>query len=142
MFHQGKFTKVIHEDEKSLLTCNDGVTIQASMVLDATGFSKCLVHCDKPYNLEVEEHPSNGDKMRFALKNNFELKERNGRIPTFLYAKPFSSNMIFLEETSLVAQPGLPMKDIQEMMAARLKHLGIKVKSIEEDEHCVIPMGG
>ncbi|KAM1079706.1 hypothetical protein EV1_014319 [Malus domestica] len=55
---------------------------------------------------------------------------------------PFSSNRIFLEETSLVARPGLPMKDIQERMAARLKHLGIKVKSIEKDEHCVIPTGG
>jgi lycopene beta-cyclase len=27
-------------------------------------------------------------------------------------------------------------------MVARLRHLGIKVKSIEEDERCVIPMGG
>ncbi|KAM0981316.1 hypothetical protein TB2_014108 [Malus domestica] len=157
-FHQAKVTKVIHEEEKSLLTCNDGVTIQASVVLDATGFSRCLVQYDKPYNpgyqvaygilAEVEEHPFDVDKMLFMdwrdshLNNNIELKERNGRIPTFLYAMPFSSNRIFLEETSLVARPGLPMKDIQERMAARLKHLGIKVKSIEEDEHCVIPMGG
>lgn len=68
--------------------------------------------------------------------------ERNSRIPTFLYAMPFSSDRIFLEETSLVARPGLSMEDIQERMEARLRHLGIKVKSIEEDEHCVIPMGG
>ncbi|KAK4345998.1 hypothetical protein RND71_036174 [Anisodus tanguticus] len=55
---------------------------------------------------------------------------------------PFSSNRIFLEETSLVARPGLRMDNIQERMVARLSHLGIKVKSIEEDERCVIPMGG
>ncbi|KAF7145753.1 hypothetical protein RHSIM_Rhsim04G0109400 [Rhododendron simsii] len=157
-FHQAKVIKVIHEESKSLLICNDGVTIQAAVVLDATGFSRCLVQYDKPYNpgyqvaygilAEVEEHPFDVNKMVFMdwrdshLDNNRELKERNSRIPTFLYAMPFSSNRIFLEETSLVARPGLSMEDIQERMEARLRHLGIKVKSIEEDEHCVIPMGG
>ncbi|KAJ7976663.1 Lycopene beta-cyclase [Quillaja saponaria] len=157
-FHQAKVVKIIHEEAKSMLICSDGVTVQASVVLDATGFSRCLVQYDKPYNpgyqvaygilAEVEEHPFDVDKMLFMdwrdshLDSNMELKERNSKIPTFLYAMPFSSNRIFLEETSLVARPGLPMKDIQERMVARLKHLGINVKSIEEDEHCVIPMGG
>ncbi|XP_062117948.1 lycopene beta cyclase, chloroplastic/chromoplastic-like [Humulus lupulus] len=157
-FHQAKVIKVIHEESKSFLICNDGVTIQASVVLDATGFSRCLVQYDKPYNpgyqvaygilAEVDGHPFDVDKMVFMdwrdshLNNNIELKERNSKIPTFLYAMPFSSNKIFLEETSLVARPGLPMRDIQERMVARLRHLGINVKSIEEDEHCVIPMGG
>ncbi|KAL9331500.1 hypothetical protein ACSQ67_001110 [Phaseolus vulgaris] len=157
-FHQAKVIKIIHEDTKSLLICNDGVTVQATVVLDATGFSRCLVQYDKPYNpgyqvaygilAEVDEHPYDVDKMLFMdwrdshLDNDKELKQRNSRIPTFLYAMPFSSTKIFLEETSLVARPGLRMEDIQERMVARLKHLGIRVKSIEEDEHCVIPMGG
>lgn len=157
-FHQAKVIKVIHEESKSLIICNDGVTIQASVVLDATGFSRCLVQYDKPYNpgyqvaygilAEVEEHPFDVDKMVFMdwrdshLNGNMELKERNSKIPTFLYAMPFSKNRIFLEETSLVARPGVAMKDIQERMVARLRHLGINVKSIEEDEHCLIPMGG
>lgn len=157
-FHQAKVIKVIHEESKSLLICNDGVTVQASVVLDATGFSRCLVQYDKPYNpgyqvaygilAEVDEHPFDVDKMVFMdwrdshLRNNAELKERNDKIPTFLYAMPFSENRIFLEETSLVARPGLQMDDIKERMVARLRHLGIKVRSIEEDEHCVIPMGG
>ncbi|KAI4386551.1 hypothetical protein MLD38_004478 [Melastoma candidum] len=157
-FHQAKVIKVIHEESKSLIICNDGVTVQASVVLDATGFARCLVKYDKPYNpgyqvaygilAEVEEHPFDVDKMVFMdwrdshLKDDAELKERNARIPTFLYAMPFSSNRIFLEETSLVARPGLAMEDIQQRMIARLRHLGIKVKMIEEDERCVIPMGG
>lgn len=157
-FHQAKVIKVIHEETKSLLICNDGVTVQATVVLDATGFSRSLVQYDKPYNpgyqvaygivAEVEEHPFDVDKMLFMdwrdshLNNNAELKERNSKIPTFLYAMPFSSDRIFLEETSLVARPGLKMEDIQERMVCRLRHLGIKVKSIEEDERCVIPMGG
>ncbi|OVA04091.1 Lycopene cyclase-type [Macleaya cordata] len=157
-FHQAKVIKVIHEESKSLLICNDGVTVQATVVLDATGFSRCLVQYDKPYNpgyqvaygilAEVEEHPFDVDKMLFMdwrdshLNSKQELKEKNSKIPTFLYAMPFSSNRIFLEETSLVARPGVSMEDIQERMVLRLKHLGINVKSIEEDERCVIPMGG
>nr|QSQ68576.1 chloroplastic lycopene beta cyclase [Puya raimondii] len=157
-FHQAKVVKVVHEESKSMLICNDGVTVEAAVVLDATGFSRSLVQYDKPYNpgyqvaygilAEVEEHPFDLDKMLFMdwrdshLTNGSELKRRNERIPTFLYAMPFSSTRIFLEETSLVARPGLTMEDIQERMVARLRHLGIKVKSIEEDERCVIPMGG
>lgn len=157
-FHQAKVIKVIHEETKSMLICDDGVTVQAAVVLDATGFSRCLVQYDKPYNpgyqvaygilAEVEGHPFDLDKMVFMdwrdshLNSNMELKERNRQIPTFLYAMPFSSDRIFLEETSLVARPGLRMEDIQERMVARLRHLGIRVKSIEEDERCIIPMGG
>lgn len=157
-FHQSRVTNVIHEESKSTVVCSDGLKIQAAVVLDATGFSRCLVQYDKPYNpgyqvaygilAEVDSHPFDVDKMLFMdwrdshLDNSPELKERNRRLPTFLYAMPFSSNRIFLEETSLVARPGLRMDDIQERMVARLKHLGINVKSVEEDEHCVIPMGG
>ncbi|AEE74875.1 lycopene cyclase [Arabidopsis thaliana] len=157
-FHQSKVTNVVHEEANSTVVCSDGVKIQASVVLDATGFSRCLVQYDKPYNpgyqvaygivAEVDGHPFDVDKMVFMdwrdkhLDSYPELKERNSKIPTFLYAMPFSSNRIFLEETSLVARPGLRMEDIQERMAARLKHLGINVKRIEEDERCVIPMGG
>nr|ACT78995.1 lycopene beta cyclase [Narcissus pseudonarcissus]ATG32096.1 lycopene beta-cyclase [Chloroplast transformation vector pAXT] len=157
-FHQATVVKAMHEEEKSYLICSDGVTIDARVVLDATGFSRCLVQYDKPYNpgyqvaygilAEVEEHPFDVDKMVFMdwrdshLNGKAELNERNAKIPTFLYAMPFSSNRIFLEETSLVARPGLKMEDIQERMVARLNHLGIRIKSIEEDERCVIPMGG
>nr|NP_001303140.1 lycopene beta cyclase, chloroplastic [Brassica napus]ADH59741.1 lycopene beta-cyclase [Brassica napus] len=157
-FHQAKVTDVVHEEVNSTVVCSDGVEIQASVVLDATGFSRCLVQYDKPYNpgyqvaygivAEVDGHPFDVDKMVFMdwrdkhLDAYPEVKERNSKIPTFLYAMPFSSNRIFLEETSLVARPGLKMEDIQERMVARLKHLGINVKRIEEDERCVIPMGG
>ncbi|XP_010558132.1 PREDICTED: lycopene beta cyclase, chloroplastic-like [Tarenaya hassleriana] len=157
-FHQSRVTNVIHAESNSTVVCSDGVKIQAAVVLDATGFSRCLVQYDKPYNpgyqvaygilAEVDGHPFDVDKMLFMdwrdshLENSRELKERNRKLPTFLYAMPFSSNRIFLEETSLVARPGLRMEDIQERMVARLKHLGINVKRVEEDEYCVIPMGG
>lgn len=157
-FHQAKVAKVVHNEASSLLICDDGVAVPATVVLDATGFSRCLVQYDKPYNpgyqvaygilAEVDEHPFDIDKMLFMdwrdshLPEGSAIKERNSRVPTFLYAMPFSPTRIFLEETSLVARPGLSMDDIQERMAARLRHLGIRIRSVEEDERCVIPMGG
>lgn len=47
-----------------------------------------------------------------------------------------------MEETSLVARPAIGFKELKERMEARLKHLGITVKAIEEEEYCLIPMGG
>eukprot|EP00253_Pinus_taeda_P007888 PITA_07888 len=127
--------------------------------LDTTwGFSRCLVEYDKPYDpgyqvaygilAEVDGHPFDVDKMVFMdcrdshLSNEAVLRSNNKKIPTFLYAMPFSPTRIFLEETSLVARPGVSVEEIQKRMVARLKHLGIQVKSIEEDEICVTPMGG
>lgn len=157
-FHQAKVSKVAHDEDYSSVLCNDGLCIKAGVVLDATGFSRCLVQYDKPYNpgyqiaygivAEVDSHPFDQDKMVFMdwrdshLSGDPILKKNNKQLPTFLYAMPFSSNRIFLEETSLVARPGVPMEEIQRRMVLRLKHLDINVKSIEEDERCVIPMGG
>ncbi|KAE8711050.1 Lycopene beta cyclase [Hibiscus syriacus] len=117
-FHQAEVIKFIHEESKSMLICNDGATVQATVLLDATGFSRCLVQYEKPYNpgyqvaygilAEVEEHPFDVEKMVF-------MDWRDSH---------FANN------------------DIKERMETRLRHLGIKVTSIEEDEHCVIPMGG
>lgn len=64
------------------------------------------------------------------------------QLPTFLYAMPFSKTRIFLEETSLVARPAVGFEDLKGRLHARLNHLGITVKAVEEEEYCLIPMGG
>ncbi|CAM6129279.1 unnamed protein product [Calypogeia fissa] len=156
-FYQSKVKHVTHSKDRSFVQCYDGTMIETAVVLDATGHSRRLVQYDKPFNpgyqiaygivAEVDEHPFDVDKMLFmdwrdSHLTNTDLEEGNRELPTFLYAMPFSSTRIFLEETSLVARPGVPLDVIQKRMELRLKHLGINVKSIEEDEVCVIPMGG
>ncbi|KAL2611289.1 hypothetical protein R1flu_022981 [Riccia fluitans] len=157
-FYQSKVKNVTHSKDRSYVVCDDGYVIETAVVLDATGHSRRLVQYDQPFNpgyqiaygivAEVDCHPFDLDKMLFMdwrdshLNKYPELQESNKKLPTFLYAMPFSSTKIFLEETSLVARPGVPLEVIQQRMEARLKHLGINVKSIEEDEVCVIPMGG
>jgi lycopene beta-cyclase len=58
-----------------------------------------------------------------------DLRENNDKLPTFLYAMPFSKTRVFVEETSLVARPALNFDELKDRMYARLKHLGIKVCS-------------
>ena len=55
---------------------------------------------------------------------------------------PLGGNKIFFEETSLVARPALSFQDCKTRCHQRLDHLGIKVKSMDEEEFCYIPMGG
>ena len=63
-------------------------------------------------------------------------------LPTFLYVMPFSKTRIFVEETSLVARPAIGFDELKERLDRRLRHLGVKIKTVEEEEFCLIPMGG
>ena len=49
------------------------------------------------------------------------------RLPTFLYAMPFSRTRIFLEETSLVARPAVAFPELKRRLDARMAHLGIRI---------------
>eukprot|EP00878_Enallax_costatus_P018860 GHUV01019880.1.p1 GENE.GHUV01019880.1~~GHUV01019880.1.p1 ORF type:complete len:433 (+),score=152.84 GHUV01019880.1:416-1714(+) len=158
-FITGKVDCVQHADGRSTVKLQDSdVQVSGSLVLDATGHSRRLVQYDKKFDpgyqgaygiiAEVDDHPFDIDTMLFMdwrddhLTDLPEVKARNDKLPTFLYAMPFSKNKIFLEETSLVARPAVDFPDLKERLEARMKWLGIKVKSIEEEEYCLIPMGG
>lgn len=159
-FHQAKVWNIEHQEFESMLSCDDGSELKASLIIDASGFSSTFTeYDDKPrrnhgYQIahgilaEVESHPFDLDKMVLMdwrdthLGNEPYLRASNSRFPTFLYAMPFDSNLIFLEETSLVSRPVLSYMEVKQRMVARLRHLGIKVKNVLEEEKCLIPMGG
>jgi capsanthin/capsorubin synthase len=138
--------------------CDDGKELKASLIVDASGFASTFTEYDKPRNhgyqiahgilAEVDGHPFDLDKMVLMdwrdshLGNEPYLRASNSRFPTFLYAMPFDSSLIFLEETSLVSRPVLSYMEVKRRMVARLRHLGITVKRVLEDEKCLIPMGG
>ncbi|KAJ9177904.1 hypothetical protein P3X46_009833 [Hevea brasiliensis] len=157
-FHKAKVWKVEHEEFESSVICDDGNDLKASLVVDASGFASTFIEYDKPRNhgyqiahgilAEVDCHPFDLDKMILMdwrdshMGNEPYLRASNSRFPTFLYAMPFDSNLIFLEETSLVSRPALSYMEVKRRMVARLRHLGIRVKTVIEDEKCLIPMGG
>ncbi|KAJ0973391.1 hypothetical protein J5N97_021350 [Dioscorea zingiberensis] len=159
-FHAAKVWKLDHEEFKSTVLCSDGKELKASLVVDASGFASSFIEYGEArkgshgYQLahgivaEVEHHPFDLDKMLLMdwrdshLGNEPYLRARNETTPTFLYAMPLDSNLIFLEETSLVSRPVMDYGEVKRRMAARLRHLGVKVKRVIEDEKCLIPMGG
>ncbi|BDA46459.1 Lycopene beta cyclase, chloroplastic [Coccomyxa sp. Obi] len=158
MFQEARVEGVDHADGRSEVVCSDGTRISGCMVLDATGHARKLVEYDKPFNpgyqgaygilAEVESHPFPTDAMLFMdwrddhTAETPEMQESNSKLPTFLYAMPFSKTRVFLEETSLVARPAVPFLVLKERLEARMAKYGIKIKSIEEEEYCLIPMGG
>jgi len=140
----------------SVVHLGDGRKVYSKMVLDATGHSRKLVDFDREFTpgyqaafgifATVEKHDLPLDTMLFMDWRDEHLspkfKEQNDRLPTFLYAMPFSPTEMFLEETSLVARPSLEFDDLKVKLKERLDHLGIKVTAVHEEEYCLIPMGG
>nr|CAD1824717.1 unnamed protein product [Ananas comosus var. bracteatus] len=157
-FHQAKAWEVKHNEFSSAISCSSGYELKANLVVDATGFSSPFVEYDKKRNhgyqiahgilAEVNRHPFDLDKMLLMdwrdshMDSEPYLRPQNSKTPTFLYAMPLNSTLIFLEETSLVSRPILSYTEIKRRMTARLRHLGIKLKRVIEDEKCLIPMGG
>jgi len=148
---------VLHkEDDVSQVTLTDGSIVFAKMVLDATGHARKLVDFEREFTpgyqaafgivCDVESHPFPLDTMLFMDWRDDHLddayKAVNDILPTFLYAMPFSNTQLFLEETSLVARPGLEFDDLKVKLKQRLERLGVKVTRVEEEEYCLIPMGG
>ena len=160
---------VEHEDEGSVVFAKptddeerDASTerrseIHASLVLDATGHVRKLVEFEREFTPgyqaafgilceTVEPHGLPEDEMLFMDWRDAHLSPRYKRMnddhPTFLYAMPFGPNKIFFEETSLVERPGLEFDDLKVKLQERLAHMGIEVASVEEEEYCLIPMGG
>ena len=131
--------------------------VHAKMVLDATGHVRKIVEFERDFTpgyqaafgIVCETHEPHGfplDEMLFMDWRDAHLDEKHKKMnddhPTFLYAMPFGENKIFFEETSLVERPGLEFDDLKVKLQQRLDSLGITVKSVEEEEYCLIPMGG
>ncbi|GLC47197.1 hypothetical protein PLESTB_001621900 [Pleodorina starrii] len=159
-FLPAKVAGCTHGEGSSEVQLTDGRKIRGSLVLDTTGHSRRLVQYDKKFDpgfqgaygivAEVESHPFALDTMLFMDWRDDHthgpgqeaMRAANEKLPTFLYAMPFTENKIFLEETSLVSRPAVGFPELKERLEARLKWLGIKVTRVEEEEYCLIPMGG
>jgi len=154
-FQTGSVSSVSHSLAGSVAKVGDQ-ELHAIQVLDASGHRRAIVEFEREFTpgyqaaygatIEVESHPYDLDTMMFMDWRDGHLspdaKDRNRKLPTFLYVMPFTKNKIFVEETSLVARPFVPFDDLKLRLKQRLQGLGIKVKAVEDEEYCLIPMGG
>ncbi|CAL5200613.1 unnamed protein product [Lathyrus oleraceus] len=152
-FYKAKVWEIKHHEFESIVVCDNGKELKASLVVDASGFGSKFIdrdnHKARNYGFqvafgvlaEVDFHPYDLDKVVLMDWRDSHLRDGNSS-STFMYAMPFSSNLIFLEETSLVSRPAMSHVEVKRRMVARLTHLGINVKRVLEEEKGLIPMGG
>ncbi|RME21613.1 MAG: lycopene cyclase family protein [Deltaproteobacteria bacterium] len=150
-FHHGMVAQIIHQDDRSAVQLRSGQVLQARVVVDASGgrspfvrFSgRQSVAWQTAYGLRarVRWHPWPRGEMVFMDFRSLP-GDLAGRRPTFLYAMPLSATEVFVEETSLVARPALPIRELRSRLQARLDHMGLHLLEVLEEERCTIAMGG
>jgi lycopene beta-cyclase len=162
----------INEDSSTTTSAATGrITMRTKIVIDTTGHETKLVLRDtrEPYThpgfqiaygalveLNLSTSPDQTtkvgpyDKEAMTLfdyrTDHFDGDEvatvKAIKAPTFMYAMPLEGNRVFFEETSLVARPAVSFQECKNRCFRRLKHLGIDVNKVVEEEYCYIPMGG
>eukprot|EP01024_Parvocaulis_polyphysoides_P043534 TRINITY_DN39917_c0_g1_i6.p1 TRINITY_DN39917_c0_g1~~TRINITY_DN39917_c0_g1_i6.p1 ORF type:complete len:383 (+),score=49.32 TRINITY_DN39917_c0_g1_i6:484-1632(+) len=153
-------SKQFNNFQEVILQQRDGrkSSVRGLLVLDATGHVRKLVEFNKEFDpgyqgaygimANVDSHPFDLDTMIFMdwrddhCQDDPKMKASNTALPTFLYVMPVSDKKVFMEETSLVARPAVPFDELKQRLYKRLDTLGVKVNSVEEEEFCLIPMGG
>ncbi|KAJ1459724.1 lycopene cyclase protein-domain-containing protein [Pelagophyceae sp. CCMP2097] len=157
-----RVSAVRHDAAGTELDLVSGGTVRAFSVVDASGGESFLT----PQRIADEPQP--GYQIAFGIEclvDNHNAYDKESMLlfdyrtdhltpaeqkdsPTFMYAMPLGVDektglkRVFFEETSLVARPALSVKECERRCYARLKHLGISVKEVEDFELCYIPMGG
>ena len=78
------------------------------------------------------------ESWRSSMPNAEEIIEK----PTFNYVMPLSKDVVFFEETSLVASPAMSFRECKDRLRQRLASQNVFITDILEEEFCYIPMGG
>jgi lycopene beta-cyclase len=125
--------------------CDDGRSLRARVVIDASGHTPVLARRrgDAPtafqtaFGIEVERGPSglDDDDMLFM-----DWSGSSEAPKTFLYAMPSGAGRWFVEETALAARPGVPLSLLEERLLARLSTMGLRAVDDGHVERCVIPL--
>lgn len=144
--------RVAHVDPQSgTATLEDGTHLRASLLIDATGLGLPAwppqpgpgpgIQMAFGRLLKVAAHPFGDEVCLMDFDDTpFAGELQAERIASFLYALPFGPELVFVEETSLVARPPVPLELLEARLDRRLQTLGVQGETLEI-ERCAIPMG-
>ncbi|MDG1479192.1 MAG: lycopene cyclase family protein [Myxococcota bacterium] len=144
-WHRGCAVHVQHEDDHSTVMLQDGTALSARVVVDATGSGVLLERSPAPsawqtaYGVHITVpggHPWPLDRI--------ELMDFRGSnpVPSFLYAQPLDAERVFVEETTLIANPALSIPQLKQRLFVRLEQMGVQHSDATDEEHCRIQMLG
>ncbi len=150
----GRALGVEHRRASSVLECADAsnqtLELRARLVVDATGheprLSRRVGHDDPGFQTAwgavVDADADAVLRGHDMILMDFTPLSPRDDLSTFLYAMRLPDGRAFVEETTLVARPAVPVSRLEGRLARRLEMLGIsEFSTIGPIERCVIPMG-
>ena len=154
----GRVTHIEHSGHFDSLHLDDGRVLKASLCVDASGHGSTFTQrtpgslpgWQVAYGQLIETKtpvPFDAGEMilmdyRIPEACNAEARLSYQEKPSFLYAMPLSSHLLFVEETILVGRPAADFELLKHRLSLRLQSMGIGIAKVLEDEHCWIEMGG
>lgn len=140
---------LVHDDEGSTVRLETGGEVQTRLVIDATGHATPFIERDRSdrpavqmaYGLFLEDArfpDDDGSAVLMDLRSPIPGEEE--RQPSFLYALLREDRRALVEETSLVATPPVPEKELARRLRRRMKRQGISGREVGDEVSC-IPLG-
>lgn len=135
----------MYEEDATTVILRSGQRLRARVVVDATGEGSLLQRSEGPMAWQTAYgailtvrggHPWALDEIGLM---DFRGEDE---LPTFLYAQPLSHDQVFLEETTLIRSPEVPISELRTRLFQRLSRMGIDVVDVADEEHCRIRMMG
>ncbi len=151
-WHKDKALDLEINESISTVFTSRGNKIKARLIIDASGYDPIFLKSKKENNIAIQTcygvvgrfNSSPIEKGQFILMDyrcdHLSSKEKS-EPPTFLYAMDLGNGRFFLEETSLGLSPPLTMEKLKTRLHQRLEHKGLKIISLENEEHGIyLPM--
>lgn len=143
---RGRSVGASHNRTDSTLLLANGLSINAIVVIDATGAIGSLAHgrgaapaWQTAYGVVATPSVSLNDTGCILM--DFATGLPADRPPTFLYAQHLGEGRWFLEETVLASRRATTPERLKAAIEQRLKDRGIALSDVEEVETVAIPMG-
>lgn len=151
VWHRGSAVSLEHSAAASTVTTREGATLQARLVVDASGHEPVLLRrgSDGPlagqaaYGIlgRFSAPPIEPGQFVFMDYRSDHLSEaERSEPPTFLYAMDLGEGLYFVEETSLALAPPLPFPLLRQRLERRLARRGVTVEEVLHEEFCLFPM--
>lgn len=138
----GSVMSVSHQPRGSRVVLGSGRSIDARIVVDATGPSSTLVprsrHGAPAFQTAYGEVVETDAPAEMAF---MDYRGPAADPPSFLYALPLPDGRVFFEETVLASRPRVSMSLLRSRLRARLVGMGHGRARTLEKERCVIPLG-
>ncbi len=143
---RGRSVGVSHNRTDSTVLLGDGRSMNAVVVIDATGAAGSLVHGRGPapawqIAYGIVATPSVPLNDTGCVLMDFATGLLADRPPTFLYAQHLGDGRWFMEETVLASRQATTPESLKSILQQRLKDRDIALSDIEEVETVAIPMG-